>query len=101
MCVLELAGDKASIEHVWISPRCHRQGVGRALVNRALAAAARAGAGEVEVLSDPFAEMFYVKLGARRLDAVPAPMPGAPGRTVPRLAFVLPPRGHVEVDLRT
>lgn len=42
-----------------------------------------------ESSSDPFAEPFYLKLGARRIGAVPAPMPGAPGRVLPVLEFNL------------
>lgn len=88
-CVLEWRGGEASLEHVWIAPEYHRRGIGRRLVAQALEAAARAGAGRVEVLSDPFAEAFYVRLGARRLRDVPAPMPGVPDRVLPLLEFVL------------
>jgi GNAT superfamily N-acetyltransferase len=89
VCVLQLRGDEASLEHVWIAPECHKCGAGRALVARALEAAARVGATRIEVLSDPFAEAFYLKLGARRVRDVPAPMPGAPDRALPLLEFVL------------
>lgn len=39
------------------------------------------------MLSDPFAEAFYLRLGARRVGSVPAPMPGAPERLLPELEF--------------
>src|SRR5688500_11378296 len=61
LCVLELRGDEASLEHVWIAPEYQRRGVGRALVERALETAARSGVRRIEVLSDPFAELFYAK----------------------------------------
>jgi GNAT superfamily N-acetyltransferase len=92
VCVLEVRGDEASLEHVWIDPRYQGSGIGRALVGRALERAASTGAARVAVTSDPFAEAFYIKLGARRRGAVPAPMPGAPTRVLPLLEFILPDR---------
>lgn len=89
VCVLEVDGTVGTLEHVWIAPENQGTGVGRALVARALEAASRAGAVGVSVLSDPFAEAFYLRLGARRTSSVPAPMPGEPGRMLPRLEFTL------------
>lgn len=89
LCVLGIRDGKAALDHLWIAPEYHHCGVGRALVARALETAAAERATRVEVLSDPFAEAFYLKLGARRVRAVPAPMPGAPERTLPLLEFVL------------
>ena len=74
------------IERLWVDPAAQRLGIGRALVDDALAHAARHG-GRVTVLSDPQAEPFYVRLGAIRIGTEPAPMPGAPERALPRLAF--------------
>ena len=91
MCVLEQRADGGAIENVWISPDHHRQGVGRALVMRALREAATAGLPIVRVVSDPFAEGFYARLGAERCGQVPAPMPGAPDRTLPVLVFAVAP----------
>jgi GNAT superfamily N-acetyltransferase len=92
VCAIELRGGEASLEHVWIAPEFHGRGIGRSLVALALDTAAHAGAARVEVASDPFAEAFYVRLGARRVRDVPAPMPGAPGRALPVLEFVLDER---------
>lgn len=89
VCVIDVREEAASIEHLWVAPDCHKRGVGRALMVQALETAARAGVSTVEVLSDPFAEPFYVRLGARRIHQVPAPMPGAPDRMLPLLNFVL------------
>lgn len=93
LCVLQRQGADASVEHLWIAPEYHGRGVGRALMARALDEAAAAGAARVEVLSDPHAEPFYLKIGARRVGEVPAPMPGAPQRTLPFLEFALPASG--------
>lgn len=89
MCALEDRGPRWNLEHVWVEPACHRHGVGRALVMHALGEARRQRAGVVELLSDPFASGFYERLGARRAGDVPAPMPGARDRTLPKFEFVL------------
>jgi ribosomal protein S18 acetylase RimI-like enzyme len=85
LCALEVNGRQASISHLWIEPDCQRRGIGRALVARALEQARAAGAVVVELLADPFAEAFYLRLGAVRTGAIAAPMPGAPDRQLPRL----------------
>ena len=89
MCALEDRGPRCTLEHVWVDPAVHGEGVGRALVMHALSEARRRSVGAVELLSDPFASGFYERLGARRIGEVPAPMPGARDRTLPRFEFVL------------
>ncbi|MEZ5319015.1 MAG: GNAT family N-acetyltransferase [Vicinamibacterales bacterium] len=93
LCVIEDHGARWSLEHVWVAPEVQGRGVGRTLVARALDEAASRRPGPVEVLSDPHAESFYLRLGARRVGAVPAPMPGAPDRVLPRLLLDAAPRG--------
>jgi len=89
MCALEDCHDRWNLEHVWVDPAWHGRGVGRALVLHALEEARRRHDGVVELLSDPFASGFYERLGARRAGEVPAPMPGAKNRTLPRYEFVI------------
>jgi ribosomal protein S18 acetylase RimI-like enzyme len=79
MCQLQQSDDHALLEHVWVDPRCHGQGVGRALVEHARARAR----GVIAIVADPNAEAFYAKLGARRVGEVAAPMPGASQRVLP------------------
>lgn len=93
VCVLEFGRDHASLEHLWVAPARHGRGIGRSLLSRALEVAARAGVTKVEVLSDPFAVKFYLKLGARQVGEIPAPMPGAPGRCLPMLEFTMASAG--------
>ena len=88
MCALEDRKDHWNMEHVWVDPAAHGRGVGRALVMHALEEARRRHAGVVELLSDPYASGFYERLGARRAGEVPAPMPGAKDRTLPRYEFL-------------
>ena len=88
MCALEDRKDHWNMEHVWVDPAAHGRGIGRALVMHALDEARRRPAGVVELLSDPYATGFYERLGARRAGEVPAPMPGAKDRTLPRYEFL-------------
>lgn len=90
-CVLELRKGAGSLEHLWTEPEYHGRGIGRMLVTQALAMAAHAGVLRVVVIADPFAEGFYLKLGAARAGQVLAPMPGAPKRTLPVLEFAVEP----------
>ena len=83
VCMLQEGERGAMLENVWVDPRCHGRGVGRTLVEHALSEAQ----GVIAVVSDPNAEEFYVKLGARRVGEINAPMPGAPARTLPLLEF--------------
>jgi GNAT superfamily N-acetyltransferase len=83
VCQLQEGDRGAMLEHVWVDPQCHGRGVGRALVEHALAEAR----GVIAVVADPNAEAFYVKLGAKRVGEVNAPMPGAPTRTLPLMEF--------------
>lgn len=83
VCQLQEGERGAMLENVWVDPRCHGRGVGRTLVEHALAQAH----GLIAVISDPNAENFYVKLGAHRVGEINAPMPGAPNRTLPLMEF--------------
>ncbi|HEY0371687.1 MAG TPA: GNAT family N-acetyltransferase [Thermoanaerobaculia bacterium] len=81
VCQLQESDEHAFLEHVWVDPRAHRQGVGRALVEHAQSSAH----GIIAIVADPHAEDFYLRLGARRVGEVSAPMPGAPDRKLPLL----------------
>ena len=87
MCALEDQRNRWHLEHVWVEPARHGQGIGRALVLHALDEARRRHGGVVELLSDPFACGFYERLGARKTGQVAAPMPGAKDRTLPQYEF--------------
>jgi GNAT superfamily N-acetyltransferase len=80
-----LAGEGRSmrLEHLWVWPDAMGRGVGRALVEDARAEAAGRGAEVLVIESDPHAEVFYRRLGAITVGAVPAPAPGAPDRSLP------------------
>jgi GNAT superfamily N-acetyltransferase len=87
MCAIEDHNDHWMLEHVWVSPRAHRRGVGRLLVLDALDASLQRPVAPVRLLADPFAQEFYARLGARVTGWLEAPMDGEPGRRLVRMEF--------------
>ena len=86
MCALEDHDDRWQLAHLWVDPRAHGLGIGRALVEHVLVVAGNQRPGSVvRVESDPHAAGFYRRLGARDTGVVPAPMEGDPGRVLPLL----------------
>jgi predicted N-acetyltransferase YhbS len=81
ICQLQESDAHAFLEHVWVDPKAHGRGVGRALIEHACDSAR----GVIAIVADPHAERFYLRLGARRVGEVAAPMPGAPDRKLPLL----------------
>jgi predicted N-acetyltransferase YhbS len=60
-------GYALELEHLWVSPEWIGKGVGRALFGHAVERAATLGAETVRIESDPNAEGFYERMGARRV----------------------------------
>lgn len=58
---------RADLLHMWVLPDWMGCGVGRALFHHALARSKVLGFRELEIESDPNAERFYQRLGARRV----------------------------------
>ena len=59
--------DRMLLEHLWVLPKAMGQGVGRALFKHAIERTKALGFEAVEIESDPNAEKFYEKMGARRI----------------------------------
>jgi GNAT superfamily N-acetyltransferase len=59
-------GHELELEHLWVSPTWIGSGAGRLLFEHAMNKAALRGAKHVEIESDPNAEGFYLRMGARR-----------------------------------
>jgi GNAT superfamily N-acetyltransferase len=76
-----------SIEHLWVHPAEVRRGLGSQLVRHVLRYARERGEPELQVDSDPQAEQFYLRLGARRVGEVAAPIEGHPSRVRPQLVL--------------
>lgn len=82
MCAVEDRSLSWTLEHLWVDPVHQGMGVGSALVKHALAEIRVVRPGMVQVASDPHATGFWEKAGATKSGSAPAPMPGAPGRTL-------------------
>lgn len=85
---LAMDGDKAVLDHLWIEPGWMGRGIGRELFSHAARTARGLGAARLEIDSDPHAEGFYLRMGARRVGQVPADVEGV-RRMLPRLELAL------------
>ena len=72
--------DNLELDFLWVHPKCMRQGIGKALIEHAVAAARLHGANNLNVDADPNAVEFYIKCGARRVGQVSAPIAEQPNR---------------------
>ncbi len=79
------------LEHLWVLPEFIGTGIGRALFDHAVRKAASLGAEVVRIESDPNAEGFYRRMGARRVGEISYPTDGQK-RTLPVL--VVEVRNH-------
>jgi GNAT superfamily N-acetyltransferase len=88
VAALAVHGAQATLEHLWVDPRRARRGIGRALLAHMCRVAGGLGARVLRIESDPNAEAFYVRCGARRVGARRADV-GAVRRSLPRLELEL------------
>ncbi len=77
------------LDHLWVDPQHIGTGVGKLLFDHAAHTARLLGGSVLIIVSDPHAEGFYLRMGARRVDEVPSK---PEGRTLPLLAVELEPR---------
>lgn len=80
------AGDTRELEHFWVAPDRMGAGVGTRLFAHALLTLRETGGRALRIASDPNAEGFYRRMGARRIGDEPS-IPE--GRTLPLLLFDL------------
>ncbi len=81
-------GEGFRLEHVWVDPPHIGRGLGRTLFDHAMGMTQAAGATHVLIDSDPNAEPFYLRMGARRMGTIRADVCGV-RRELPRLRFDL------------
>jgi GNAT superfamily N-acetyltransferase len=81
---------RADLVHMWVLPDWMGQGVGRALFHHALARTKALGFRELEIESDPNAEGFYQRLGARRVGVSRKELDGEQ-RELPLLIYEIDP----------
>jgi len=78
---------RGEIEFLFVDPESVRSGRGQRLAQHFLALARGLGFEEIDLSADPFAEGFYVAMGALRIAEVPSD--AIPNRLIPRLRFSL------------
>ena len=78
--------EKAELDHIWVMPAHIGTGVGKQLFLHAMQIAAGERVSEVEILSDPNAEGFYLKMGAHRTGEAVSEIDGEE-RVLPRLSL--------------
>lgn len=81
--LLRISESVLELDSLFVDPGSMGTGVGRALVEHASARAVALGAERILVQSDPYAEAFYLALGARRIGVRESG--SIPGRFLPEL----------------
>lgn len=81
---LILRDSVAELEHLWVAPSHIGTGVGKELFVHAMQKAAGENVSAVEISSDPNAEGFYERMGARRIGEDSSELDGQT-RQLPRL----------------
>ena len=77
-------GDKAELEHMWVTPTSIGTGVGKEMFLDAMERAAALDVRNVELSADPNAAGFYKRMGAKQIGEVDSPIDGQ-NRKLPRL----------------
>ncbi|MFC0628796.1 GNAT family N-acetyltransferase [Kribbella deserti] len=80
-------GGTGELSALFVDPAAIGQGVGSALLAHAVITARDLGLHELTIDSDPFAEPFYLRHGARRTGSIPSG--SIPGRVLPQLLLPL------------
>ena len=65
VCALSVEKEKASVEHLWVLPDFMGQGIGSALFRHTLLKCKDMGVRILEIESDPNAQGFYERMGAK------------------------------------
>ena len=81
LCV---SGNKAELEHMWVTPGSIGTGVGKALFLDAMDRAATLEVREIEISADPNAAGFYERMGASQIGETESSIDGQV-RKLPRL----------------
>lgn len=79
------APPEGELMFLFVEPARIGAGIGRILWRHCLVTAARVGLARIRIESDPFAESFYVAMGATRVGE--APSRSIPDRSLPLLSF--------------
>ena len=77
----------ADLAYLFVAPEAIGGGHGRALFEHAVHTARALGCRELHIDSDPYAEPFYLRVGAERIGEVESTV--VPGRMLPLLRYLL------------
>lgn len=77
-------GNKAELEHLWVTPALIGSGIGKELFLDAMEKAATLEVREIDILADPNAAGFYERMGASQVGETDGTMDGQV-RKLPRL----------------
>lgn len=80
------ASPDVELSHLWIDPPAIGRGLGRLLLETAVAEVRRRGAARITIVSDPYAVPFYEHMGARTVGEEPSE---PEGRMLPRMVLDL------------
>jgi len=86
---ISVVNDKASLEHMWVLPEHMGQGIGEMLFDHALSRCKEFGVCVLEIESDPNAQGFYERMGAKKVGQSASELDGQP-RILPILEINLP-----------
>jgi GNAT superfamily N-acetyltransferase len=82
-------GGAVELERLFVDPAALGRSYGRQLFGHAVEAAGDGGFTRIDIASDPYAERFYLRLGAIRVGEAASPVAG---RTLPLLRFDVKPK---------
>ncbi len=86
-CLERISKDTVELVHLFVEPTHIGSGYGRQLLTHAEHTARRHGFSSLILNSDPFAEAFYLRMGAKRIGEVTSPV--RPGRLLPKMHISL------------
>lgn len=86
-------GTALELLYLFVEPAAIGSGHGKRLWAHAVETATRLGFRKISIESDPYAEAFYLAMGARRVGDISSTL--RPGRTLPLLEFPLDRSGSV------
>ena len=87
-CAISHTDHVASLEHLWVLPKHIGQGIGAVLFCRAVECCKELGVHTLEIESDPNAQGFYERMGAKKIGEHIGEVEGQP-RILPVLEMTL------------
>lgn len=82
---MEIGGEEASLEYLYIEPKAIGSGYGRQLWDHMVDNCKRKGIKEIELVTSPQAKEFYIKMGAVQVGEVASLV--IKGRIIPKFVY--------------